>query len=67
MDFEVVYSNVHIIAGLVYSDPPGSSWLLLAICGPPKRQHRKNFWSFLKDLIGSYSSPWLIIGDLNSI
>uniref|UniRef100_A0A2N9ET81 Reverse transcriptase domain-containing protein n=2 Tax=Fagus sylvatica TaxID=28930 RepID=A0A2N9ET81_FAGSY len=67
VDFEVVYSDVHIIAGLVYSDPPGSSWLLLAIYGPPKRQHRKNFWSFLKDLIGSYSGPWLIIGDLNSI
>jgi hypothetical protein len=64
---EVVFSNKHIIASLIYSDPLDSPWMLLLIRGPPEHKFRKKFWVLMKDLILSFSSLWLIIGDLNSI
>jgi hypothetical protein len=64
---EVVFSNKHIIASLIYSDPLDSPWMLLSIRGSPEHKFRKKFWVLMKDLISSFSGPWLIIGDLNSL
>jgi exonuclease III len=43
VDLEVVFSNKHIIASLIYSDPPDSPWMLLSIRGPPSRNFKKSF------------------------
>jgi hypothetical protein len=67
VDLEVVYSDNQIIAALIYSDPPDSTWLLLTIRGPHEQRFHKRFWALMKDLILSFPGPWLLIGDLNSI
>jgi hypothetical protein len=67
VDLEVVYSDNHVIAALVYSYPPEYVWLLIAVYGPPYVAKRRSFWSFLENLICSFFGLWLIIGDLNSI
>ena len=67
VDLEVVYSDNHVIAALVYSDPPESVWLLIAVYGSSYVAKRRSFWSFLENLICSFSGLWLIIRDLNSI
>ena len=67
VDLEVVYSDNHVIAALVYSYHPEYVWLLIAVYGPPYVAKRRSFWSFLENLICSFFGLWLIIGDLNSI
>ena len=51
VELEVVYSDNQIIAALIYSDPPDSTWLLLTIRGPHEQRFRKRFWALMKDLI----------------
>jgi hypothetical protein len=67
VELEVVFSNSHIIAALVYSDPPDNVWLLLAVYGPPYFSKRKKFWNLMEDLISRFDGSWLMIGDLNSV
>jgi endonuclease/exonuclease/phosphatase (EEP) superfamily protein YafD len=67
VELEVVFSNSHIIAALVYSDPPDNVWLLLAVYGLPYFSKRKKFWNLMEDLISRFDGSWLMIGDLNSV
>jgi hypothetical protein len=64
---EEVYSDRFVIALLIYSDPPDTAWLLIAVHGPPYLALRKKFWSLMENIIWSFSGLWLMIGDLNSI
>ena len=67
VDLEVVYSDLNLIAALVYSDPPNSPWLLFAVYGPCKSSKKLNFWRMIENMVLSFSVPWVIIGDLNCI
>ena len=67
VDLEVVYSDLNLIAALVYSDPPNSPWLLFAVYGPCKSSKKMNFWRMIENMVLSFSGPWVIIGDLNCI
>jgi exonuclease III len=35
IELEVVFENKYVMASLIYSDPPDTTWLLLTIHGPP--------------------------------
>ena len=63
----MVYSNLNLIAALVYSDPPNSSWLLFVVYRPCKSSKKMNFWRMIKNMVLSFSGSWVIIGDLNCI
>ena len=67
VELEIVFSNSHVIAALVYSDPPDNVWLLLTVYGLPYFAKRKKFWSLMEDLISKFARHWLMIGDLNSV
>ena len=67
VDLEVVYSDLNLIAAIVYSDPPNSPWLLFAVYGPCKSSKKRNFWRMIENMVLSFSGPWVIIGDLNCI
>ena len=43
VDLEVVYSDINLIAALIYSDSPNTPWLLFAIYGPCKRNKKNEF------------------------
>ena len=66
-DLEVVYSDINLIATLIYSDPPNTPWLLFALYGPCKRNKKMNFSRMIENMVLSFSEPWVIIGDLNCI
>ncbi|KAK9990203.1 hypothetical protein SO802_025188 [Lithocarpus litseifolius] len=67
VDLEVVYSDINLIAALINSDLPNSPWLLFAVYGPCKRNNKMNFWRMIENTVLSFSRPWVIIEDLNSI
>ena len=62
----MIFSNNNVIAALVYSDPPETTWLLIAVHGPPYLAKRKKFRELMEYLIDCFSGHWLVIGDLNS-
>ena len=43
VDLEVIFSNNNVIATLVYSGPPETTWLLIAIRGSPCLAKREKF------------------------
>ena len=53
-ELEIVFSNSHVIAALVYFDPPDNVWLLLAVYGLPYFAKRKKFWSLMENLISRF-------------
>jgi endonuclease/exonuclease/phosphatase (EEP) superfamily protein YafD len=67
VDLEVFSSDRYSIATLVYSDPLNSTWLLIAVHGPPNHSQRARFWNSMENIIKSFSGPWMMIGDLNCI
>uniref|UniRef100_A0A2N9F3J3 RNase H type-1 domain-containing protein n=1 Tax=Fagus sylvatica TaxID=28930 RepID=A0A2N9F3J3_FAGSY len=67
VELEVIFVDKNVIAFLVYSDPPSSFWLFLAIYGPPTVSSRARFWGFLEDMANSFDGTWLAIGDFNSV
>lgn len=67
VELEVIFVDKNVIASLVYSDPPSSFWLFLAIYGPPTVSSRARFWGFLEDMANSFDGTWLAIGDFNSV
>ena len=62
----MIFSNNNVITALVYSDPPETTWLLIAVHGPPYLAKRKKFRELMEYLIDCFSGHWLVIGDLNS-
>ena len=67
VELEIVYFDKNMITAFVYSGPPNSPWLLFAIYRPCRRNKRTIFWEMLKNMVLSFSGPWIIIGDLNCI
>ena len=57
VDLEVVYSDINLIAALIYSDPPNSPWLLFAIYGPCKSNTKMTFWRMIENMVLSFSGP----------
>jgi len=43
IDLEVVYSDINLIAALIYSDPPNTPWLLFVVYGPCKSNKKNEF------------------------
>lgn len=54
MQIEMIYPNKNVIASLVYSDPPNSTWLLLCMFGPPKITGGEKFWGLIEDMIKEF-------------
>nr|POE54654.1 hypothetical protein CFP56_47295 [Quercus suber] len=67
VDLEIVYSDSNVIASLIYSDPDRSPWMLFCVYGPPRRAKRKKIWAKVEELAKSFSGPWAVMGDFNSI
>ena len=67
VDLEIVYLDSNLIASLIYSDPERSPWILFCVYGPPRRAKRKKIWAKVEDLAKSFSGPWAVMGDFNSI
>jgi len=42
-------------------------WRLTGFYGSPENGRRKESWAFLKNLAGTSSLPWCVIGDFNDI
>ena len=66
VELEVIFSNNNVIASLIYSDPPATSWLLISVHGPLYIVKRRKFWALMAKIISGFSRHWLLIGDLNS-
>ena len=41
--------------------------MLFCVYGPPRRAKRKKIWAKVEDLAKSFSGPWAVMGDFNSI
>ena len=67
VDLEIIYLDSNIIASLIYFDPERSPWMLFCVYGPPRRAKRKKIWVKVEDLAKSFSGPWTVMGDFNSI
>ncbi|KAF4356478.1 hypothetical protein G4B88_015312, partial [Cannabis sativa] len=67
IDLKIDLDNhfVYGIMGSISSDPPGVSWHLIGIYGPPHEKDKENFWKEIGDLALSSSNPLLLIGDMN--
>uniref|UniRef100_A0A803Q6P4 Zinc knuckle CX2CX4HX4C domain-containing protein n=1 Tax=Cannabis sativa TaxID=3483 RepID=A0A803Q6P4_CANSA len=55
----------NLIVGAIESNPPGKTWLLMGVYGPPTLHFKEVFWNGVGDYILKASQPILLLGDLN--
>ena len=59
VELEVIFSNKYSIVALVFLDPSGSPWLLMAVHGSPYLGKKRRFWELMEDIITRFSGVWL--------
>ncbi|KAF4388293.1 hypothetical protein F8388_021123 [Cannabis sativa] len=61
----IQHSMKYLITGEITSDPPGTSWLLLGLYGPPNKADKERFWLHVGDFVLNATSPMVLLGDMN--
>lgn len=56
-----------MINALVFSNPLDTPWQITGVYGPSYPSQHKFFWAALDELAVAFSSPWLILGDFNTV
>ena len=67
VELECFISNKHNNSTWSYLDPPNSPWILSCIYGPLDKRDKLAFWDSFTSIDEGFVSPWLCIGDLNSV
>uniref|UniRef100_A0A803NUT2 Reverse transcriptase domain-containing protein n=1 Tax=Cannabis sativa TaxID=3483 RepID=A0A803NUT2_CANSA len=66
-DVQVTNMDTNKIVAKFGGDRFLSDWVGCFTYAPPKREDRLNFWNDLGGFMGVLSTPWLVMGDLNSV
>jgi hypothetical protein len=60
-------TNKNNISAWCYSNSPHSPWILSCVYGTLHRREKQAFWDSFTSVGENFVTPWLCIGDLNSI
>ncbi|KAF4372999.1 hypothetical protein F8388_011026 [Cannabis sativa] len=62
---KIISSNKFTISVEINSDPPGYTWTLHGIYGPPRYEDKEVYWLRLGDVVLNDTKPVLLLGDMN--